>query len=247
MQREEQAILIAVFILFFLSIILIVLFVVFQKRKNVLLLDKKESAKRFKQEIAKTQIEIREETFRNISWELHDNIGQLITLAKIQLQTDTNKEDIMEVLNKGLKELRALSKSINPDVLNSITLIAAIKQELERLNKLQYLRATLTVEGKEFNVNNDAQIILFRIIQEFLSNTIKHAKATELNISLKFEGNTLRLFAKDNGKGIPKDRERFDGMGLKNIVKRAQLINAEVLIDSEENKGTQLSILYRNP
>ena len=68
MQREEQAILIAVFILFFLSIILIVLFVVFQKRKNVLLLDKKESAKRFKQEIAKTQIEIREETFRNISW-----------------------------------------------------------------------------------------------------------------------------------------------------------------------------------
>lgn len=246
MQREEQAILIAVFILFLLSSILVILFVVFQKRKNMLLLEKKETAKRFKQEIAKTQIEIREEIFRNISWELHDNIGQLLTLAKLQLQTDTDKEDVLEVLNKGLIELRALSKSINPDVLNSITLISAIKQELERLNKLQYLKATLTVKGEEYTINNDVQTILFRIIQEFLSNTIKHAKATELSISLKFDENTLYLLAKDNGKGLPNNYLEFDGMGLKNIVKRAQLINAEVQIDSEENKGTQLSIIYRN-
>ena len=74
MQREGQAILIAIFTLVILCVIIVILFVIFQKRKNALILEQKEIEKKFEQEIAKAQIEIREETFRNISWELHDNI-----------------------------------------------------------------------------------------------------------------------------------------------------------------------------
>ena len=83
-------------------IFIILLFTVFQKRKNSLLELQAENKKRFEREIAETQIEIREETLRNISWELHDNIGQLLTLAKIQLQ-NASPENIHEVSETILK------------------------------------------------------------------------------------------------------------------------------------------------
>lgn len=247
MHKEAQAILIAVITLVFLCSILIVLFVVFQRRKNSLILRQKESEKRFEQEISKMQIEIREETFRNISWELHDNIGQLLTLAKIQLQSKANNSEVLFILDKGLKELRALSKSINPDTLKNISLVLAINQEIERLNRLGFIKATFKVVGKETTLKSDVEIVLFRIIQEFLSNTIKHAKATALDIVLKFEKNELYVTAKDNGTGIPQNKVNHAGMGLKNIVDRAQLINAKATITSAENKGTELTIAYVVP
>ncbi|AUC75761.1 sensor histidine kinase [Olleya sp. Bg11-27] len=247
MQREGQAILIAVFILVFLCIMLIVLFIVFQKRKNTLILKQKDSEKRFGQEIAKTQIEIREETFRNISWELHDNIGQLLTLAKIQLQNSTNKEDILLTLDKGLKELRALSKSISPETLKNSSLVSAIIQETDRLNKLEYLKAKVNVIGNEVHLDNEVEIVFFRIIQEFLSNTIKHAKATTLEITIQYLNNTVQITAKDNGQGFNNSNNEQipNGMGIKNIIKRAQLINAEATITSKINEGTQLQIFYK--
>ncbi len=244
MHREAEAILMAVITLVIMCTILIVLFVVFQKRKNTLILEQKESEKRFEQEIAKMQIEIREETFKNISWELHDNIGQLLTLAKIQLQSNTDKAEVLFVLDKGLKELRALSKSINPETLNSISLVMAINQEIERLNRLEFIKATLSVVGNEKPLKSDVEIVFFRIMQEFLSNTIKHAKATTLDIELKFCENKLRIWAKDNGTGIPENKKNHNGMGLKNIIDRAELVGAHATITSAKDKGTELTIVY---
>ncbi|ULC59439.1 histidine kinase [Flaviramulus sp. BrNp1-15] len=247
MQQERQAILAAVITLVLLCTILIILFLVFQKRKNALITKQKESEKRFEQEIAKTQIEIREETFRAISWELHDNIGQLMTLAKIQLQNSEGIgiEDTLITLNKGLKELRALSKSISPETLKNISLVSAIKQEIERLNKLGYIKAGFNIIGEEIPLNSDVEIVFFRIIQEFLSNTLKHAKATKLNIVITFAENTITILAKDNGRGFTENKENYSGMGIKNIIKRAQLVNARATLNSIENEGTELKIFYK--
>jgi len=96
MQENGKFVLVISTILILIIVIsLIILFTVFQKKKNFLVEKQLEEKKRFEREIAETQIEIREETLRNISWELHDNIGQLLTLAKIQLQ-NTSKENIQE-------------------------------------------------------------------------------------------------------------------------------------------------------
>lgn len=244
MEREGQAILIAVFTLVILCIIVIILFVIFQKRKNLLILKQKESEKNFEQEIAKTQIEIREETFRNISWELHDNIGQLLTLAKIQLQNNATIPEISSTLDKGLKELRTLSKAINPEALKNITLSEAINQEMERLNRLQYIEASLEIKGEEKNMDHEVEIVFFRILQEFFSNTIKHAKATKLKVLIHFQDSILNIYAEDNGTGFNKDSLKSIGIGLTNIEKRAQLINAEATINSIINKGTKLHIVY---
>ena len=114
MDLEESQIMLFVttIIVVIVVVSIVMLFIVFQGRKNKLLQQQEEAKKRFESEIAETQIEIREETLRNISWELHDNIGQSLTLAKIQLQNSSseNIHEVSEIITKSLNELRALSK-----------------------------------------------------------------------------------------------------------------------------------------
>ncbi len=106
---------------------------------------------KFEREIAETQIEIREETLRNISWELHDNIGQLLTLAKIQLQNATveNINEVSETITKGLTEVRSLSKLINPEAIKNINLKDAVQLEIDRFNRLNFIDSSLEISGKK--------------------------------------------------------------------------------------------------
>ncbi|WP_290679630.1 ATP-binding protein [Kordia sp.] len=222
---------------------------VFIKRKNNLLTEKQQAQREFENAIAETQIEIREQTLRNISWELHDNIGQLLTLAKIQLhQLAGCNEDISgvsETISNSLTELRALSKLINPDALKNIMLPEALNLEVARFNRLNFIEATLTIEGDEKIIDDKAEIILFRILQEFFSNTIKHAKASKLDVMLTYTDATLTIVANDNGKGFDKSLEKSNkGIGLLNMKSRGKLIGAEIELESELEKGTQLTIIY---
>ncbi|AXG71380.1 oxygen sensor histidine kinase NreB [Kordia sp. SMS9] len=232
-----------------LVVVIIVLFLVFIKRKNKLLAEKQLAQREFENAIAETQIEIREQTLRNISWELHDNIGQLLTLAKIQLhQLGDCNEDISSVsdtISKSLTELRALSKLINPDALKNIMLPEALSLEVARFNRLNFIEATLTIEGEEKIIDDKAEIILFRILQEFFSNTIKHAKASKLDVWLTYTDTTLTITAKDNGKGFDKSEDTPNkGIGLLNMKSRGKLIGAEIDLESELEKGTQLTIIH---
>lgn len=245
-QREELVILVSTLLLLLIVIFLIILFTVFQRRKNKLLLERATSREQFETEIAETQIEIREETLRNISWELHDNIGQLLTLAKIQLQhaTPDNMGEISDTITKSLTEIRALSKLINPEYIKNIELKEALQLEIERFNRLKYIDAQLCVNGEEKLINQKHSIIIFRILQEFFSNTIKHSKATNLKVSLNYKEKEIEIKAEDNGVGFEMKKVRMKGIGLKNIKTRAKLINAEAKLRSIPEKGTTLIINY---
>lgn len=244
-EKEIKSLFIVLSIIaFIVAIVIIGLFILFQRKKNKLLLKQRETEQYFSNEIAKAKIEIREETFRNISWELHDNIGQLLTLAKIQLQNTSNKKDVIVTLDKALKELRTLSKSINLDALKNMTLKEAVSIELERLNRLNFLEANLNIFGNEYHIKQDIEIVFFRILQEFFSNTIKHAKASKLNVNFYFNEKSLYILAEDNGVGFDKDEKDNFGIGLININKRAELINGSAIIISEPNKGTKLHLSY---
>lgn len=245
-ENESLVLIISTLLVLFIVIALIVLFTVFQKKKNSLVEKQKEDLKRFEREIAETQIEIREETLRNISWELHDNIGQLLTLAKIQLQNAT-KENINEVsatITKGLNEVRALSKLINPEAIKNIELKEAIQLEIDRFNRLNFIASNLIILGEEKEIDKKSSIIIFRILQEFFSNTIKHSKASKLIVTLKYTDSLLIITAKDNGIGFL-SQEKKEGIGLSNIKSRAKLIGAEAIFSSEKNKGTTLLIKYK--
>ena len=245
-QEGKEVLIISTIIIVLIVALLIVLFTIFQRRKNQLLTEKAEEKKRFEKEIAETQIEIREETLRNISWELHDNIGQLLTLAKIQLQnaSEENLGDISETITKSLNEIRSLSKLINPEFIKNIKFKEALALEIERFNRLKFIDATLTITGEEKEVDQKHGIIMFRILQEFFSNTIKHAKGSKLDVFLHFKEDALEIIAKDNGVGFNINEVAKKGIGLQNIKTRVELINAEANIKSEPKKGTTLNIYY---
>ncbi|WP_109301545.1 sensor histidine kinase [Aquimarina sp. AU474] len=249
MERQQAAILIASIILVVIIIFLITLFSIFQKRKNGLLLQQKEAEKKFETAIAETQIEIREETLRNISWELHDNIGQLLTLAKIQVniaQDDPDKlQEVTDTITKSLTELRSLSKLINPDAIKSLSLTEAITLEIERFNRLQFIKATITSNDEIEELDDKVEIIIFRILQEFFTNTIKHSKASNLDVTVRYEQEKLIIYAKDNGVGFDiKDSNTKQGIGLCNIQNRGKLIDAAVTLDSKEGVGTSITLTY---
>ena len=245
--KEGSVVILAIVILVLLGFFLILLFLIFLKRKNALIKSKIENEKRFEREIAETQIEIREETLRNISWELHDNIGQLLTLAKIQLQNATkeNFNEVSETISKGLSEVRALSKLINPEAIKNIQLREAIQLEIDRFNRLNFIDARLEIIGKELEIDKKSSIIIFRILQEFFSNTIKHSKATSLKIRLNYSDQKLLVTASDNGIGFTSKENISSGIGLQNIKNRAKLINAQADFSSEKGKGTTLTIDYK--
>lgn len=247
MDQKEIAGLVSVVILLVLVAVIIVLFTVFVRRKNKLIQEQQDAKKVFDQELAETQIEIREETLRNISWELHDNIGQIMTLAKIQAQLAREKPELIvevaETIGNGINELRALSKLINPEAMRSMSLEDAIGLELERFNRLKFIKADLVIDGKKKTIQPDSQIIIFRILQEFFSNTIKHSKASTLHVSLDYNENHLIVKVIDNGIGFEESKE-FMGIGLKNMKKRAELINSDLEIKSIKNEGTSLILKY---
>lgn len=246
---EHEVILAATITLLILVMIIILLFGIFQTRKNQYI----QAEKQFEEEIAKSQMEIQEQALKNIGWELHDNIGQLLSIARMQLNIlhgklpEACKGDaavISDLVGDTLKEIRLLSRTLNPETIHQMGLVRAIELELERFNKLNFLQASLSITGEEQAVEHKDEIIIFRILQEFFANVIKHSKAQSLKVTLDYLPEKLRVTAMDDGVGFDHNRV-VKGSGLMNMKSRAELIGAEYDIASAHEKGVKLSLEYR--
>lgn len=245
----------AIIVLLVLIFFFIAFFISFQKRKNLLLKEQFEVEKKFQKELNVAQSEIQEQTFKNIAWELHDNVGQLLSVASMQLNLllvkspEDLKESIVEtknVITNTVQEVRSLSKTLNNDVIQKNGLIRSLQIEVERFNRLNFLEASLNIEGDIVDISNEHEILIFRIYQEFLSNVMKHAKATTLNIFLKYKATELVIIAEDNGIGFDTSF-RTESSGLETIKGRSSLLGAEYSLNSEIGKGTILKLVYTYP
>lgn len=254
MQQPEVQLLVFVttIIVLILVITLIVFFFYFQQKKTSYLLKQREIQIQFEEEITKSKMEIQEQALQNISWEIHDNVGQLLSVAKMQLNmlhiNLPEKEQIQifetgEIISKSLQELRGLAKSLNPETIKNKGLIESINLEIERYNRLNVIQASFNIKNDAYNLSNEKEIILFRILQEFCNNSLKYSKAKNLNILLTFNEKNLLIFAEDNGVGFDiNDLSIQTGIGLQNIKSRGKLIGAKIELKSVENKGTTLLI-----
>src|SRR5687767_7853237 len=166
----------------------LVSFVVFHNRKQK---KNKKEKHQLEQELLRTQLEIQEQTLQTISQEIHDNIGQALSLVKLNLNTiDIGNEsellgkisDSLTLVSKAIQDLRDISKSLNTDNIVSIGLIRAIEYELEMIRKAGFL-IKKEVRGTIRKMDPQKELILFRIIQETLNNIIKHADAKSITIN----------------------------------------------------------------
>jgi signal transduction histidine kinase len=250
---ERYLLVYMILVLIIITSLVIVFFVVFQKRKNKLLQERIKQQQAFEAEIIQAQTEAQEQTLKNIGWELHDNVGQLLSFASMQLSilkmqvSDDVKEkfkDTTDALSNGLKEVRSLSRTLNNDVILNIGFEKSITNELDRLKKMKFTSAELRILGDKVEFNDRKhEIIIFRILQEFLSNSVKYSEAKNIGITLDYKPEKIIITATDDGKGFDIN-EIEQGSGLINMKSRAQLIKASLDISSKPGNGVNLTLDY---
>ncbi|PCI32612.1 MAG: histidine kinase [Flavobacteriaceae bacterium] len=253
----ELLVLATTVIVLLMGIIVVVLFSFFQKKKVGYIAKQRENQQQFEEELTKSKIEIREQALQNISWEIHDNVGQLLSVARMQLNVieaslpANQQEKIAEtnaLIGSSLQELRSLAKSLNPEIIKSLGLIESIQMEVQRFNKLKFIKTDLKIVNRPRMIQIDHEIILFRIIQEFCNNTLKYSKGSNLNIELVYLEESLQIIAKDDGIGFnTQEKDKQLGIGLVNMKSRSKLIGANLELTSELGKGTTLNINYNIP
>ncbi|WP_167346224.1 sensor histidine kinase [Pedobacter ginsenosidimutans] len=225
----------------------------FQKKKFQYAKEKGELEKQYGEQLLQSRLEMQEQTFDTISQEIHDNVGQLLSLAKLQLSIVEQNEvtdktlitDIKSNVGNALTDLRDIAKSLSTSRIQELTLLQAVEQELQRIARSGVIKCSVEVSGNEQQVAEQKKIIIFRIVQESLQNILKHAEASIINVEFDFLTEQLKITIDDNGIGFSADEKVKveTGLGLQNIVKRSALIMGKATINSTINNGTKITLI----
>jgi signal transduction histidine kinase len=242
----------AILVFSILSVFIIYFFKANVRTIQKTVIEKQHMQSQFQQELLRTQIEIQEQTLKTISQEIHDNVGQVLSLAKLNLNTfntttdEQSKKitDTKNLVSKAIIDLRNLSRSMYGDQLSEVGLKDAIANELAIVQSTGQYKTILDVNGEPFKMAPQKEMVLFRMVQEAINNIIRHAKAQDIFVRLKYNVDYFSLTIADNGKGF--DTRLLDpiknGMGLKSMQNRAALIGGTFNIDSTPGKGTTISL-----
>ena len=207
----------------------------------------------FQRTLLQTRLEIQESTFTQISEEIHDNIGQMLSLVRINLNrlaTDSSQQRIDEtdeLLGKAIVDLRNLSHTLNTNFMSEAGLVTALGKLVGTVGRSGTLDIKYSATNATLALSKERCIILFRMIQELINNVIKHAQATEMILSVEQDSESIRVALADNGKGFEpaKLQNQSSGLGISNIFTRAKMIAGEVQIISAPNQGTTITILIK--
>ena len=211
--------------------------------------------KEFETQLLKAQLELQEQTLQNISQEIHDNIGQALTFAKLNINTiDLYKTEETQsklaasrnLINKAIQDLRNLSRTSNIDFIHEAGLVASIKCQLLFLEKTGLYTTFFNASDDYYDTEPDTEIVLFRVVQELLNNIVKHAEATAIEVNIDYRQDALVIAVNDNGKGFGKAAQKAGcyekGFGLQNMKKRIGVIHGLFHIDSTSGRGTRVQI-----
>jgi two-component system NarL family sensor kinase len=242
----------SIFLFGILVFFLFTLFNQYRKRQRKNFLEQQELKSAFQQTLLQAQLEIQEQTFSNISQEIHDNVGQVLSLVKVQVNILNERDaidknmlnEIKENISRVMTDLRSMAKGLNSDRLKSLSIQQSVKEETERIGRHGFVNAIVTSTGEEYELPEQKKLILFRIIQEGLQNIIKHADATDVQIVFLWLATALEVTITDNGKGFESGStpQSHSGMGLNNMQTRATLTGGSCIIQSLPNAGTTIKI-----
>ena len=203
----------------------------------------------FRNQLLQSQLETHEATLHQISEEIHDNIGQLLSSTKMLLGiTERNLDSIPDTLRtaeqtlgKAIQDLRSLSKSMNKEWLNQFNLTDNLKTEIERINVSQSIHAEYFTSTGFMPMQADAQVMLFRIVQEALQNCIKHANAQNVAVRTLFSDDHITVKIEDDGMGIKEENKSVNGIGMMNMQHRTKLLGGTIAWNALP-RGTQVFI-----
>lgn len=206
---------------------------------------------RMNKEKIQAEIDTLEKERRRIASDLHDELGPLLSAVKLQINTlDTPDPTDQEIIGKSsvhidtiIGKLREISNNLMPNTLVRKGLQRAIEELVSNNQQLYGLQIKFVCE-QTLHLDPHKEVNLYRIIQEVLHNTVKHAEATYLIIKIVIEQGRLILMTADNGKGFNYFNKVKDnpGLGLRNLQSRAEVMGGELSCQSEPGKGTMYTI-----
>jgi two-component system, NarL family, sensor kinase len=239
-------------ILLILAVLFLVMLFYYNNKKGQMSKEKQLMRATFDKQLLESKLEIQEQTFDIISQEIHDNVGQILSLAKIQLGIMEQKQvvdgellgNVKESISLAMTELRDIAKSLSSQRLQQISLQDSITQEIRRINRSGFIKISSDVNGTEKNIPDQHKLIAFRIVQEGLQNIIKHAGASDVKVSIRYLSDCMYITIFDNGVGFDPQAElnKREGLGLQNILRRAALVGGKADILSKPGEGTTLQI-----
>jgi signal transduction histidine kinase len=204
-------------------------------------------------EISRVTLIAQERERHELGKELHDNVNQLLSTAKLHLDsslynTNGQREQLImrgrDLVNMGIEELRKLSRSLAPPSLGDLTLQESIEELVNDFKLVNDAKIGLAIRKlDEDRLSDGLKTSIYRIIQEQLNNIRKYAAASEINIVLEHYDDHVTLKIQDNGRGFDVKAKR-KGMGITNIINRAQIYNGTVLLDAAPQMGCMLQIRF---
>lgn len=254
MPKHQEDILITIVIasvfLVLIGFFLLLTVFIFLRRQRKFQQERDEMKNRFDQTILKTQLEIQEQTFSHISQEIHDNIGQVLSLVRLNMSTFSHMlpeekfETTDQLLGKAIKDLRYLSHSLQTNRIHDIGILESIRQLMITLQKTGRYKTSLQIADSFTGIDKDTDLILFRMIQECVNNIIKHASATAIAVDIQGDHTDTTVTISDNGSGFDPEKlkKAGHGIGLQNIFNRAKMIHATVDIKSAPANGTTITL-----
>lgn len=207
--------------------------------------------KKLKQ-LSKNIIKNQEIERARIAKELHDELGQILTvlnmdahwlekkLKKIDDQAASRAKLMQQLIDKTIDEVRNLAFQLRPSTLDHLGLIEALESLLSDFEKRTNIVYTFT-KSRIPELDDTTTTAIYRIVQEAITNAIRHAAAQKIDISVSYNDTHLQVRIKDNGKGFDtKSNKKFSGFGIVGMKERAELIGGKVVIISKPNKGTEV-------
>ncbi len=212
--------------------------------------EKELSAALIKEEQRRTAaiISAQEEERKRISAELHDGIGQMLSVVKMNMSSIEEElplqkvKQTIQLLDESCTELRNISHHLMPAALIQNGLVLAVREFVQKINSSGKLHISYYYDEFE-RINTSIEINLYRILQELTNNIIRYAKATEVNLNINYEQGVLKVMISDNGIGMDKKAiQNSKGNGWSNIYSRLNMMHAQLEIDSSPGNGTTIFI-----
>ncbi len=197
--------------------------------------------------------EIREEERALISREIHDQLGQSMTALKLDLNLmykylNNNTEAVaklkgmIELVSNTIKDVQRISSDLRPGILDELGLASAIEWYCEEFERRTDIKCNLKLDNSDFS-DTQINLVFFRVLQETLTNVIRHAKASSVSIKLHQSDRGVTMSIKDNGIGITKEQiESYRSLGLISMRERVKQFNGTIDISSKKDSGTKLVI-----
>jgi signal transduction histidine kinase len=206
--------------------------------------------------ILQSQLEIQEQTLKQIGRDLHDDVGMLASLIRIKIniiepekveEAKQKIKELDELCNMFSQKLRAVTHSLYRTPMHASGFVEFIRMALDQIVDTWKLKVNLDIQGTEYRFRNDHETIIYRVCQEAFNNVVSHADATRIDVKLDFTSPSLDISITDDGKGFNVDEvseahQKTKGTGLSNMRNRCKLINAKMDLVSSPGNGTCIHI-----